>query len=103
MTLTIELSPQVEQRLQETAAREGVDPAVYVQRLLENQLVPLDMAAIRKAWEKHEPGVVQESLLGKIPLEEWMKLADEWIASHDDWPDLPDEAYTRESFYEGRP
>jgi hypothetical protein len=90
MALQIELSPEAELRLRKAAAAEGTDPAEYARLLIERHL-PTD-------------DVNQQSLWRTLPAEEWKRAAREFIESHDrSVPLLPDEAVSRESFYEGRP
>ena len=42
MTLTLELSPDQEQRLRERAARAGLDPVTYVQHLIDDEPIGSD-------------------------------------------------------------
>jgi predicted DNA-binding protein len=48
MTISIELSPDEEQKLQEHAAQRGQDTATYVHQLIKDDL----NAAFRPAWEQ---------------------------------------------------
>lgn len=90
MTLTIDLEPDVEKRLREVAAQHGLDEVEYVRRLIEQHL-PAIQAGRQALWDT-------------LPPEEWKRVTREWVKSHDPTvPPLPDEAVSRESFYEGRP
>jgi hypothetical protein len=90
MTLTVDLKPELEQRLRQAAAQQGVDAGEYVLRLIETHLSPSASGA-RSLWDTLTP-------------EEWQRVTREWVNSHDtSIPPLPDEAVSRESFYEGRP
>jgi hypothetical protein len=78
--LHVELSPDIEKRLIEAARAEGLDPSAYASRLIASTVVLTS--------EKH---------LSQEDLERFF----ESMARHSDKiPDLPDEAYTRESFYQ---
>ena len=84
MTLTIELTPELEERLQHEAARQGVASELYARQLLEERLLPTQELPF---W-------------ARASREEWVKAFNEWMDSHDpNLPPLPDEAYSRESFY----
>jgi predicted DNA-binding protein len=53
MTLTIDLTPEVIARLQEAARRQGMEPTVYAQHLIENHLPDekdLALAALMQQW-----------------------------------------------------
>ncbi len=82
MTLTIELTPELEARLQHEAERQGMASELYARQLLEEQLLPT-----RTTSSQRSP-------------QEWAKAFNEWVNGHDpNLPPLPDEAYERESFY----
>jgi predicted DNA-binding protein len=55
MTLTLQLSPELEERLTAEAERQGSAPETYTLRLLEESLPPRDRAkeleALREAWK----------------------------------------------------
>lgn len=83
MTLTLTLSPEMEQRLTEEAQRQGVAPEKYALRLLENQLSRKDryaeLRALLKSWREEDPQeqketgdylvrVLDEDRLGDRPL-----------------------------------
>lgn len=89
MTLTIELPPELERRLREQAEREGLDAGSYLERLVDYHLAT--------------NGTQPASLWDSLSPEEWRRQTREWAASHDQSiPPLPDEAVSRESFYEER-
>jgi hypothetical protein len=90
VTLTIDLAPDMEERLREVAAQQGLDVAAYVRRLIAQHL-PTSQTAGRSLWNTLTP-------------EEWSRAFDEWANSHDtSLPLLSDEAVSRASFYEDRP
>jgi hypothetical protein len=88
MTLTIDLPPETENRLQQEAAKHGLDPGDYARVLIEQNLPPRQTVG-GELWYTLTP-------------EEWIRQTREWAESHRDWPILPPEAYERASFYEGR-
>jgi hypothetical protein len=79
--LHIELAPEIEKRLVDAARAEGLEPEAYASRLIAST-----MAA--RTSEKH------------LSQEELERLLDSLARHSDKIPDLPDEAYTRESFYQ---
>jgi hypothetical protein len=81
MTITLTLSPEVEQRLTDRAARDGLTVELFVQRLVE-QSVPTTPDA------------------SSMPYEEWRRLFLEWAASHPPLPGSVDD--DRDSIYAGR-
>jgi hypothetical protein len=84
MSLTIELPPDVESRLQEEASKRGQAAGEYARTLLESLLLP---SGQRPFYETATP-------------EEWVQAFRAWVASHDTTqPPLPPEALTREHFY----
>ena len=90
MTMTINLDPELEARLREEAAKKGLDASDYAAHLIEQNL-PVGAPAHESLWNTLTP-------------EEWLRAFDAWANSHDtSIPPLPDEAVSRESFYEGRP
>jgi hypothetical protein len=90
MTLTIELAPEVENRLREAASQHGLPPEEYALRLIQESL-PAAEPTGKPLWDTLSP-------------EEWRRAFDEWAQSHDrSTPLLSDEAVSRASFYEGRP
>lgn len=89
MTLTLDLPPDLESRLRQEAEKHGLETSEYTLRLIEESL-PADRN--------------RQSLWDTLSPEEWSRVALEWVHSHDpSIPPLPDEAVSRESFYEGRP
>jgi len=85
MTLLLELPPEVEVRLRDAAAREGVGVDVFTRNLIQEHL---------------PPATPTESLWKTLTPEEWIRQTRAWAESHADWPELPPEAYERASFYE---
>jgi tetrahydromethanopterin S-methyltransferase subunit B len=82
MTLTIDIPPELEDRLQEEAGRRGVAAEELARTFLEERLL---FPAGDPLWER---------------LADWEQAFDEFIASQDPHrPPLPDEALSRESFY----
>jgi hypothetical protein len=88
MTLMIDLPPELESRLREEAAKNGLEASQYVLRLIERQL-PSESSRGGSLWDTLSP-------------EEWIREFEAWTESHRDLPVLPPEAYERASFYEGR-
>jgi hypothetical protein len=88
MTLIIELTPELEQRLRREAAKFGMEADAYARALIEQQL-PLLPPEGASRWETLSP-------------EEWIRETREWIETHRDWPVLPPGADDRASIYEGR-
>jgi len=87
MTLTIEISPELEKRLHRKAGRRGVAAEECVRLLLEERRLP---TASKPLW-------------AVATLEEWEAAFDRWLTSHDPTlPPLPEEALRRESFYGDR-
>lgn len=84
MTLTLELPPEIEIRLRDAAAREGVDVDEFTRNLI----------------QQHLPSESTESLWKTLTPEEWTRRFEEWVTTHSGWPQLPPEAYERASFYE---
>jgi hypothetical protein len=84
MTVTLELSPEVEERISAEAEARGLSVEDYIQRKLEGKSTAPDPNA--------------------LPLEEWLQKWNEWLSSHDyiKAPPLSDEAISRESIYRER-
>ena len=78
----IELRPEVEARVQAQAHAEGVEPESLIRNLIEN--------AVR-------PTLVAPRRTGARDMEAFFKAM---AANSDKIPQLPDEAFTRESFYQ---
>jgi len=88
MTLTIDLTPEQEARLQREAARYGLAPAIYAHRLLVESLPPADNPA-----EGPEP----------LTDDEFDALLDAMSEGMDpNQPPLAEEATRRASFYGDR-
>lgn len=79
MTVTLELKPEIEARIQEQAAAQGVAVEVYIQRILETIIAA--------------PGAATS--------EERSRMFEKWMKSHSyiKAPALSDEAISRESIY----
>ena len=88
MTLTIDLPPALEVRLQEESAREGLPAEEYARKVLEERLLPggVDVATGNGVNERRIPAF------------------NEWVESHagHSAPPLSDEAVSRESIYRER-
>lgn len=85
MTVTLDLKPEVEERIVAEAKARGLSVEDYIQQELESKLgTPAPSEA--------------------LPYEEWLRLFDEWVHSHDyiKAPPLSDEAISRESIYRER-
>lgn len=83
----IELRPDVEARVQAQARAEGVEPESFIRNLVEN--------AVRTTLAASEVGASPAARLAD--LEVFFK---EMARNSDKIPQLPDEAFTRESFYQ---
>ncbi len=84
MTVTLELKPEVEERVVAEAKARGVSVEEYIQQELGGKSTAPDPSA--------------------IPVEEWLQKWNEWLGSHDyiKAPPLSDEAISRESIYRER-
>lgn len=78
----IELRPDIEARIQAQAHAEGVAPDSYIRNLVENAVRPTAIAPRRT---------------GARDMKAFFKAM---TANSDKMPQLPDEAFTRESFYQ---
>jgi predicted transcriptional regulator len=86
MTLTIDLPPELEERLQREAEKRGLTVSEYTRHLIE-QLLPARQEERKSLWETLTP-------------DEWERAFDEYLASHvPTKPPLPPEAFERASFY----
>ncbi|HBI43027.1 MAG TPA: hypothetical protein DDY78_09250 [Planctomycetales bacterium] len=81
MIITLQLNAEVERKLQEEAARNGLTVEAYIQRLVEQTVAPRPIVA-------------------KLPPEEWAAEFRAWVASHKPLPHIADD--DRESIYAGR-
>ena len=79
----IELRPEIEARLTAEAQARGVDIEVYVESLLEKAITTASNPVPRRRTR-----------------EEMRAFYDALAAHSDKIPQLPDEAFTRESFYQ---
>lgn len=85
MTLTIDIPPELEDRLQEEAGRRGVAAEELARTFLEERLLS---PVVSPLWERPA---------------DWERAFDEFIASQDPQrPPLSDEATSRDSFYGDR-
>jgi hypothetical protein len=85
MTIQIELTPETEARLTAEAQVKGIPIEEHVSKLLQSGLIPPPAPS------------------GKMTVEEAHKMLDEMAAGSENLPKLPTSAFSRESFYEGRP
>ncbi len=85
MTVTLELKPEVEERVTAEAKAHGLSVEDYIQQELE-----------AKVGDPRTPE--------QMPYEEWLRLFNEFLNSHDyiKAPPLSDEAISRESIYRER-
>jgi len=92
MTLTIELSSDIEAGLLAQARAEGLAVSDFVQHLVEEQL------ATRRAAASGTPPAYE------LPPEEWVRKFNAWTQSHAalNLPVLSDEAISREFIYRER-
>ena len=81
MSISIELKPDVEERLEQEAAAKGVSVESYVEGLIEQQ-------------------ISQPHQTSHIGTEEIDHILDALAEGSEDRPVLPSEAYTRESIYQ---
>jgi len=84
MTVTLELKPEVEERIVAEAKANGLSVEDYIQRKLEGKPTAPDP--------------------NDLPFEEWLQRWNEFLSSHDHIkaPPLSDEAISRESIYRER-
>jgi predicted DNA-binding protein len=85
MTVTLELKPEVEERVEAQARESGLSVKDYLEKRVEEMVSDL------------EPQLAKTS-------QERVRLWDEWLSSHDyiEAPPLSDEAISRESLYRER-
>ena len=90
MTVTLELSPEVEAGLLAQAQAEGLNVSDYVQNLVRERISTRAAGASLPAYE--------------LPPEEWVRQFEVWTRSHAgrNLPVLSDEAMSRESIYADR-
>jgi len=84
MTVTLELKPEVEERIVAEAKAHGLSVEDYIQRKLEGKPTSPDP--------------------NELPFEEWLQRWNEFLSSYDyiKAPPLSDEAISRESIYRER-
>ena len=86
MTLVIDLSPELEKKLQEAAERRQLPAAEYARVLVETALGDIPSGPLFRTASP----------------EEWRRVFHAWVETHRDLPILPDEAFSRESIYGDR-
>jgi hypothetical protein len=93
MTLIFELTPELQARLQEEAARRGLAVEECAQRLLEDRLV-----------SPSADGQIPAALHETVSAELWKREFRAWVDSHKGLELIPlsDESLRRESIYEDR-
>ena len=84
MTITIHIKPEVEAELARQAGVRGMDVPSYAATLLEDAAYPLNTDATSRN------------------IEEFEKTLDRIAQFSDQIPALPDDAFSRESFYQDR-
>ena len=91
MTVTLELTPEIEARLAQHAAARGVTPEDYLADFLAENLPPVVEAKEKPFYER-------------ATKEEWLAEFHRWVDSHENRgePYLSDEALRRENIYEDR-
>ena len=82
MTITLDISPETEARINRQAKHDGLLFEDVVKRLLD-----------------YAPPEEPKPLMGNVSSEEFARALDEWIDSHDDWPELSEEATSKENIY----
>ena len=85
MSITIELTPEIEAKINRNAEQSGIPLQDYIRQLLENTPA-----------KQNTP--VELGLQATLPPEEFAKVLREWSESHN-WPALSEEAMSRESIY----
>jgi hypothetical protein len=83
MTITLELKPDVEQRVLAQAQAQGVSPETYLTAVIEAQVLPVEPPP--------------------ATLEEFAAALEAFAEDSDDLPVLPPEALTREAIYGDHP
>jgi hypothetical protein len=84
MTLTLDVTPELENRLRQEAARKGIAAEEYARMLLEERLL-------------NGP---QDSERSKATPEDRKRRLSQWIEANRGLPALPEEAFQRASFYD---
>lgn len=82
--MTIVLDPELEARLRAVAAQRGTDPQTLAVQAIEDatSLDPMH----RVLWNG-------------MTVSEWIRESREWAEGNRNWPNVPDESLSRESFY----
>lgn len=85
MTVTLDLKPEIEQRIAAEAKARGLSVEAYIQQELEDRLI-------------------SDENPNDLPHEEWLRRFNDFLKSHDyiQAPPLSDEAISRESIYRER-
>ena len=84
MTLTVQIPPELEKRLEAEASEHGLTTAEYVRDILERMFVSHGQAPLWVTANK----------------EEWLKAFNAWMDSHDPTlPPLSEEGISREGLY----
>ena len=93
MTVTIELKPETEKRIQERAKRRGKAIEAYLEDFIEENIV-----------EESDKREKERPFHETATKEEWLVEFHRWLDSHKDknYPSIPDEALRRENMYEDR-
>lgn len=94
MTITLQLSPDVELQLREGAARRDVE---IVRRILTDAVTPTVDATVRALLQ--DPSVSSIPPQGSLTDAEFESLADELADMKPSLPSLSDEAVSREGLY----
>jgi actin-related protein len=93
MSVTIDLKPEIEKRLEEKAREKGLKVETYIEVLIEEKV----NGETEKSQENKKP------FYETATPEEWFAELKKWSESHDrNTPFLSDEATGRESIYEDR-
>lgn len=86
MTVTLELKPEIEQRIKEKAAEKGLSVETFIENVIDAQV----------------GGSGEKSFAETATPEEWEKALKDWIRNFPPHPVLSDEAISRESIYRER-
>lgn len=95
MSLTIDLTPEEQRKLEEAARREGLEPTRYARWALFEHVTPETGYVQRTSGEDiRRPDVLSAA--------EIIRDLDELAENNRDLPGLPAEAFDRETLYEDR-
>ena len=94
MTLKIE-APGLEEQIREVAEQDGLTAEQYAMRVLDQDV------RTRIATSATNNFVIQPTISQDTP--EWTAAFNAWVDSHRRRAALPEHAFDRASFYEGRP